>query len=96
LAYGAACRAAELQLARGNPEIALGHATVAQRIDDLGERSPRLMIRCHLALGSTAAATAVARRLLDTLGQHGLTPEAETRRLLDTLDTLDSRDTPHS
>jgi DNA-binding SARP family transcriptional activator len=87
LAHGAACRAAELQLARGNPELALGHATVAQRIDDLGERAPRLMIRCHLALGSTAAAAAVAQRLLDTLEQHRLTPEAETRRLLDTLDS---------
>lgn len=78
LAYGAACRQAEFQLARGEPEVALGHATEAAGLDPYGERAHRLLVRCHLALGSNSSARATAQLLRDRLAAEGLRPEPET------------------
>jgi DNA-binding SARP family transcriptional activator len=85
LAFGAACRQAELQLARGEPEVALDHAGTALRIDGYGERAFRLLMRCHAALGSTAAARATADLLVERLAGAGLAPEPETARALEGL-----------
>jgi LuxR family transcriptional regulator, maltose regulon positive regulatory protein len=85
LAYNAACRQAELQLARGEPEIALRHGVEAERLDPLGERAHRLMIRAQLALGARSAAGATAERLVDRLAASGLGPEPETAALLSRL-----------
>jgi DNA-binding SARP family transcriptional activator len=85
LAFGAACRQAELQLARGEPEVALDHAGTALRIDGYGERAFRLLMGCHAALGSTAAARATADLLVERLAGAGLAPEPETARALEAL-----------
>lgn len=82
LAYGAACRQAELQLARGEPEMALRHAVDAERLDELGERAHRIMILAHLALGARSAALDTAERLQSRLAANGLTPEPDTAALL--------------
>lgn len=82
LAFGAACRQAELQLARGEPEVALDHAAAALRVDPLGERAFRLMIAGHTALGAAAAARTTAEHLVAQLAAAGLAPEPETVRLV--------------
>jgi DNA-binding SARP family transcriptional activator len=85
----AASRQAELVLARGEPETALGIAARAQRLDPLSERAHRVLLRCHLALGSTGAARESARLLQLTLADEGMTPEHETLRLLDRIESRD-------
>lgn len=91
LAYNAACRSAELQLARGEPEEALRSAIDAVRIDPLAERGRRIEIRCHLALGSMRGARTAAARLRDALDAEGLKPDRETQRLLAGLEGTGSR-----
>jgi LuxR family maltose regulon positive regulatory protein len=86
MAYHAACRVAELMLAKGEPEASLRAAAAATRIDPISERARRLEIRSHLALGSTSAARAVARALRATLVAEQLTPERDTELLLGKLD----------
>ena len=71
LAYAAACRLAEFDVARGEPERAMEHAGAALRIDPLGERAHRLLIGCHLALGATDAARATAEEMALRLGASG-------------------------
>ena len=73
LAYAAACRLAEFESARGEPEAAMEHALAALRIDELGERAHRVLIGCHLALGATDAARATAALLADRLAAAGTT-----------------------
>ena len=82
LAYGAACRQAELLAARGEPEAALGAAATGVRIDPSGERAYRVMIGCHLALGAKDAARSTAALLDGQLTAAGTTPEPETLRVL--------------
>ena len=82
LAYGAACRQAELLSARGEPEAALGAAATGVRIDPSGERAYRVMIGCHLALGAKDAARSTAALLDGQLTAAGTTPEPETLRVL--------------
>lgn len=71
LAYAAACRLAEFDVARGEPERAMEHAGAALRIDPLGERAHRLLIGCHMALGATDAARATAEEMAQRLGTTG-------------------------
>ena len=75
LAYAAACRLAEFESARGEPEAAMEHALAALRIDELGERAHRILIGCHLALGATDAARATADLLSARLAAAGTTVE---------------------
>lgn len=76
LAYAAACRLAEFESARGEPEAAMEHALAALRIDELGERAHRILIGCHLALGATDAARATADLLAERLAAAGTTVQA--------------------
>ncbi len=85
VAHGALCRRGELVLARGEPEIALALAAAAQQVDQMSERAGRLAIKCHLAVGSTSAACAVARQVGDVLADARVEPDPETRRLLERL-----------
>jgi DNA-binding SARP family transcriptional activator len=85
VAHGAQCRRGELLLARGEPEAAMRVAVEAERLDALSERAHRLFIRCHLALGSSAAARSAGTRLLGLLTRHELRPDDETRLLLQRL-----------
>ncbi len=71
LAYAAACRLAEFEAARGEPEAAMEHALVALRIDELGERAHQILIGCHLAVGATDAARATAALLDQRLASAG-------------------------
>ncbi|MCB1016592.1 MAG: hypothetical protein KDB10_15995, partial [Acidimicrobiales bacterium] len=73
LAYAAACRLAEFEAARGEPEAAMEHALAALRIDELGERAHRILIGCHLALGATDAARATAGLLSTRMAAAGTT-----------------------
>lgn len=82
LAYSAACRQAELQLARGEPEGALRHAVDAQRIDPLGQRAHRVGIRCQIALGAASSARDSATGIADLLRSEGIEPERETMQLI--------------
>ena len=82
LAYGAACRQAELLAARGEPEAALGAAANGVRIDPSGERAYRVMIGCHLALGAKEAARSTAALIDGQLTAAGTPPEPETLRVL--------------
>lgn len=75
LAYAAACRLAEFESARGEPEAAMEHALAALRIDELGERAHRILIGSHLALGATDAARATANLLAARLAAAGTTVE---------------------
>ena len=75
LAYAAACRLAEFESARGEPEAAMEHALAALRIDELGERAHQILIGCHLALGATDAARATAEMLSDRLAAAGTSVE---------------------
>ena len=86
IVHAAACRQGELVLARGEPEVAMGLAARAQRLDPLSERAHRLSIRCHVALGSTSAARRAATHARDTLRDAGLPAERETLVLLAQLD----------
>lgn len=79
LAYAAACRLAEFESARGEPEAAMDHALAALRIDELGERAHRILIGCHLALGATDAARATAELLTARLDAAGTSVD-ELRR----------------
>lgn len=87
LAYSAGCRAAELLLARGEPEQAMRSAIRAQQIDPLGERAQRTEIRCHVALGATTSARTRARALRQLLRAERLTPDRETELLLAQVDS---------
>ena len=89
LAYSSGCRLAELLLAKGEPEDALGVAVLAARIDPLAERARRTEIRSHLALGSTLAARTAARSLRSLLQAEGLRPDRDTELLLDRVDPAD-------
>jgi LuxR family maltose regulon positive regulatory protein len=86
LAHAATCRYGELVLARGEPEHAMSAAVRAQDLEPAGERAHRLFIRCHLSLGSLSTAREAGRVLAERLRRDGLTPEEETRQLLDRLD----------
>ena len=79
LGYAAACRLAEFEVARGEPEVAMDHAGAALRIDPLGERAHRLLIGCHLALGATDAARATAEVMKLRLGAAGADSEVLRR-----------------
>jgi LuxR family transcriptional regulator, maltose regulon positive regulatory protein len=83
LAYAAACRQAELLVARGEPEEALRPAAQGVRIDAFGERAYRLMIGCQLTLGARSAAQATAALLEAQLAVSASDPEPETLRVLD-------------
>ena len=85
LARTAHCRRGELLLARGLPEEAGAAAAEAIRLDPLSEPAGRLFINCQIALDSRSAARQAAERLLATLADAGLTPDADTRRLVDTV-----------
>lgn len=74
-------------VAHGAPEIALALAAAAQQVDPMSERAGRLAIKCHLAVGSTSAACAVARQVGDVLADARVEPDPETRRLLERLAT---------
>jgi DNA-binding SARP family transcriptional activator len=80
VAHGALCRRGELILARGEPELAL--AGGAHQLDEMSERAARLAIKCHLAVGSTSAARAVGRQVVDVLAAAGIEQDPETRGLL--------------
>ena len=85
LAYDAACRQAELLLARGEPEEALRHAVDAQLIDPLGQRAHCVGIRCQIALGAASSARDSAAGVADLLRSEGIDPEPETARLIEQL-----------
>ena len=78
LELSAACRAAELLLAKGEPERSLELATGVLARDSISERAGRAAIGAHRAIGSSAAARLVAEQLLADLAQAGLEPEPET------------------
>jgi DNA-binding SARP family transcriptional activator len=82
LGYAAACRLAEFEVARGEPEVAMDHATAAIRIDDLGERAYRLMIGCHLALGATDAARQTAELLAERQRSAGVAADVDLLRAM--------------
>lgn len=86
VAHGARCRCGELTLARGDAGAAIRDATHALSLDPLSERAHRLVIRSHLAVGSTSAARSSATRLVAILEQNRLRPDDETRLLLARLD----------
>ncbi len=88
LDHAALCRIGELKLARGKPEQAIATVVQALRLDPISERAHRLSIRCHLALGSETSARRAGRSLIDQLALDGLTPDNETRRLLNRLGDL--------
>lgn len=83
LVYAAACRRAELALARGEPEIALDHAVDAESIDPLSERAPRLQMLAQSGLGARGAALEIAARVMARLDADGLGPETETRTTIE-------------
>lgn len=85
VALSVQCRTGELVLARGEPEAAMHDAVAALRLEPSSERATRLFIRCHLAVGSTAAAREVAQRLVRDLDDLGVRPEPETEALLSRL-----------
>ncbi|MCB0965651.1 MAG: hypothetical protein KDB37_02350, partial [Ilumatobacter sp.] len=78
LALAAACRAAELVLAKGEPERALELATWALSRDPISERAARTAIAAHRTIGSVAAAQSVAKELFGGLADAGLEPESDT------------------
>lgn len=80
--HHAVVRSGELVLARGEPEEALRLAVKAERMDPSAERGLRLIIRCHLALGSMTAARETAGHLRARLADLGLAPEHESTVLL--------------
>lgn len=86
VAHGARCRCGELTLARGDAGGAMRDAAQALELDPLSERAHRLVVRSHLAMGSTSAARSAATRLVATLEHHRLRPDDETRLLLARLD----------
>ena len=75
-------RSGELVLARGEPEEALRLAVRSERMDPTAERGLRLIIRCHLALGSVTSAREAAGLLRSRLADLGLDPEHESTVLL--------------
>lgn len=78
LELSAACRAAELLLAKGEPERSLELATGVLARDSISERAGRAAIGAYRAIGSSAGARSVAERLSADLALAGLTPEPET------------------
>ena len=82
VAHGARCRCGELTLARGDAGAAIRDAAQALDLDALSERAHRLMVRSHLAMGSTSAARSAATRLVAMLELNRLRPDDETRLLL--------------
>lgn len=83
LAYGVTCRLAELQLVRGEPELALRYAVDAQHLDPLGQRAHRVSISCQMAIGASASARSSAARLRSLLHDADLRLEPETRQLFE-------------
>lgn len=78
LATTATCRAAELLLAKGEPEWALELATKALSKDPLSERAARTAVSANVALGSVTGAQLVAKTLVAELADAGITPSQET------------------
>ena len=78
LELSAACRSAELLLAKGEPEHSLELATSVLGRDSISERAARTAIGAHRAIGSVASARLVAEQILTELSQAGLDPEPET------------------
>lgn len=78
LELSAACRAAELLLAKGEPERSLELATFVLARESISERAARTAIGAYRAIGSAAAAREVAEQLLAELGRAGIRPEPET------------------
>ncbi|MGI9600311.1 MAG: BTAD domain-containing putative transcriptional regulator [Acidimicrobiales bacterium] len=85
MATSSMCRIGELQLAKGEPELAGEWAVRAQRLDALLERAGRLLIKSFMAVDERSAAAATAQTLLDRLNRAGLPPDADTTRLLATV-----------
>lgn len=82
-ARGVLARLGELELARGEPEVALSHAAAVLRLNELDERAARLMVGALLAVGDRAGAFQAASRIEGELRAAGLDPELETRRVID-------------
>lgn len=82
---GVLARIAELEIARGEPERALGHAQRAAAGNALDERAARALIRSYLGIGDRATAHQAAVRLLESLHSAGLGPERETSLLWEQL-----------
>lgn len=78
LELSAACRAAELLLAKGEPERSLELATSVLARDSISERAGRTAIGAYRAIGAAAGARQVAEQLVADLAEAGLDPEPET------------------
>ncbi len=81
----AGARAAELLLARGEPEEAMRLADRSIEIEPLLERAHLARIRAVLATGDRAAARATAALLIERLTEVGLAPEPLTAKVLEGL-----------
>lgn len=74
-------RIAELNSARGEPELASEMATRALRIDPLSQRAARMLIQGLRATGDNSGARRAFRELMDLLRRHDEPSDPETRRL---------------
>jgi DNA-binding SARP family transcriptional activator len=78
LAITAMCRAAELLLAKGEPEWSLELASKALGRDPLSERAARTAVSANVALDSVTGAQQVAKALLADLHDARLSPGPDT------------------
>ncbi|MEZ5372591.1 MAG: BTAD domain-containing putative transcriptional regulator [Microthrixaceae bacterium] len=81
VAHAAAARSGELELARGEPEVAMKLGLEAQRLDPFSQRAHRLFVRCHLALDSAGSAQAAVEEFRARLASANLRPEPDTEAL---------------
>ncbi len=82
LARAAVARVGELELARGEPEVAMRWAAAGQAANSLDERCGRLMMLAMLATGDRAGALRTADDLCEALAEAGLGPSQDTVKVL--------------
>jgi DNA-binding SARP family transcriptional activator len=82
LARAAVARVGELELARGEPEVAMRWAAAGQAANSLDERCRRLMMLAMLATGDRAGALRTADDLCEALAAAGLGPSQDTVKVL--------------
>lgn len=75
-------RVGELDLARGEPELALQAAAAAARIDPESERVARLFMRCLLGTGDVSGARSIGEQTVEVARSYDQRLEPETLRLL--------------
>lgn len=83
-----ATRAAELSLARGEPEEARGLADTALRVDPWSERAHYIAVAARHAVGDDHAARLALTRYQDSLKELGVDPTVRSGRLLQLADRV--------